>query len=451
MSEQIQARLQAMDAVLGSMLIDARCVGPVMAALSAEEFTEPNRKMLFVSIQHLFDQGKPIDPVTVLDETGRRDELYGFVSDLLQITPTAANVMQYAALVKKQALLGRLQAVAADLLDAQDTETAEELLAKANNLMAGRAQRTTYTMEQLLSNFYSRHDPKTQAVYLDWPLEDLTREMYAEPGDMVVIGGYPSDGKTSLALWFAYHMAKSQRVGFFSYETGKDKLFDRLVAMTAHIELPAMKRNELSDHDWDTLAAASGRLTASKLEIIEANGLTVSQIRAKSLARRYDAVFIDYLQKIRPTGAQRNANSFEQISGISSDLQNFARQTGTPVIALSQLSRPEKTKAGTTPPPSLSSLRQSGQIEQDADIVMLIYREKPKESNSRRILNIAKNKEGETNIGLYLSFDGKTQTFKKSFIQAAAPSTTASQLLKGFKPAPNEPIPEEFEQTEMEG
>ena len=212
-----------------------------------------------------------------------------------------------------------------------------------------------------------------------------------------------------------------------------------------------MKRNALSDHDWDTLAAASGRLTASKLEIIEANGLTVSQIRAKSLARRYDAVYIDYLQKIRPTGAQRNANSFEQISGISSDLQNFARQTGTPVIALSQLSRQEKTKAGTAPPPSLSSLRQSGQIEQDADVVMLIYRERPKDSNSRRILNIAKNKEGETNIGLYLSFDGKTQTFKKSYIQAAAPSTTASQMLKGFKPAPNEPIPEEFEQTEMEG
>lgn len=450
MSEQIQARLQAMDAVLGSMLIDDRCVGPVMAALTAEDFTEPARKMIFVSIQHLFEQGKAIDPVTVLAETGQREELYGFISDLLAITPTAANVMHYAALVKKQALLSKLQNIGSKLLEVSDAETAEALISQANNLMAGRAQHTTYTMEQLLANFYERHDPEKQAVYLDWPLEDLTREVYAEKGDMVVIGGYPSDGKTSLALWFAFNMAQTQRVGFFSYETGKDKLFDRLVAMNARIELPAMKHNELSQHDWDTLAVISGKLTGAKLEIIEANGLTVSQIRAKSLARRYDAVFIDYLQKIKPTGARRNADSFEQVSEISSDLQNFGRQTGIPVIALSQLSRPEKTKNGSTPPPSLASLRQSGQIEQDADVVMLIYHEKPKDSNSRRILNIAKNKEGETNIGLYLSFDGKTQTFKKSYIQAAAPSLPAqAPMPKGFRESPNEKIPPEFEQTEL--
>lgn len=449
MSEQITAKLQAMDAVLGSMLIDARCVGPVMAALTAEEFTEPTRKMIFLAVQHLFEQGKPIDPVTVLAETGQRDELYGFVAELLQITPTAANVMQYAALVKKQALLSRIQAIGSKLLDAADAEDAETLIAQANNLMAGRAQHTTYTMSQLLTNFYERHDPKKEAVYLDWPLEDLQREVYAEKGDMIVIGGYPSDGKTSLALWFAYHMAKTQRVGFFSYETGKDKLFDRLVAMTARVEMPKMKRNELSQGDWDTLASISGSLTNAKLEIIEANGLTVSQIRAKSLARRYDVIFIDYLQKIKPSGANRNASNFEQVSEISSDLQNFGRQSGIPVIALSQLSRPEKNKAGNTPPPSLSSLRQSGQIEQDADVVMLIYRDRPKESNSRRILNIAKNKEGETNIGLYLSFDGKTQTFKKSYIQAAAPASNPA-LPSGFLAAPNAQVPPEFYQTEIQ-
>lgn len=440
--DKTTARLQAMDAVLGSMLIDSSCVGVIMELVSAEDFTEPTRKMVYCAIQSLFEQGKAIDPVTVLAELGKQ-ELYDFVAQLIQITPTAANALHYARLVKQQSMLLKLQQLGTALAEADSADAAEDVLSRAHDVLSGRAQQTTSTMTELLSSFYDRHNPKREAVYLDWPLEDLQREIYAEPGDMIVIGGYPSDGKTSLALWFAAHMAKTQRVGFFSYETSRDKLFDRLVAMTAKVEMPALKHNSLSAKDWDTLAYKSSRLTALQLEIVEANGLTVAQIRAKALARKYDVVFIDYLQKIRPSGSAKNASNFEQVSEISSALQNFGRQTNIPVIALSQLSRPEKNKkTGLTSPPSLTSLRQSGQIEQDADVVMLIYRERQKEQNSRRVLSVAKNKEGETNFGLFLGFDGSTQTFSKSYVQAAAPVGGVNN----FRPS-NAPIPPQFYQT----
>ena len=167
--------------------------------------------------------------------------------------------------------------------------------------------------------------------------------------------------------------------------------------------------------------------------------MTVQDIRAHSLSKRYDVIFIDYLQKIKSDITGRaSADQFQVVSKISSDLQQFGRQTGTPVIALSQLSRPEKTKGGKIPPPTLSALRSSGQIEQDADVVMLLYREEPDNSRSRRILNIAKNKEGEANIALMLTFDGQTQTFRKSAAQAPLPPQD-----KRWQPC-NDDIPEQF-------
>ena len=270
-------------------------------------------------------------------------------------------------------------------------------------------------------------------------MDDINDNVYAGRGDMIVIGGYPSDGKTSLALTLAVRMAKTQRVGFYSYETDADKLFDRIVAMTAQIGLPKLKLNAMNGNDWDAVAAVSARLGAVKLELVEASGMTVQDIRAHSLSKRYDVIFIDYLQKIKSDITGRaSADQFQVVSKISSDLQQFGRQTGTPVIALSQLSRPEKTKAGKIPPPTLSALRSSGQIEQDADVVMLLYREEPDNSRSRRILNIAKNKEGEANIALMLTFDGQTQTFRKSAAQAPRPPQD-----KRWQPC-NDDIPEQF-------
>lgn len=429
--------LESQQAVLGAMLIDEKTVGLVLQDVTPDDFTTGAYRQIFLAFRAQFASGAACDPVTVNARLGGKyDRL---LMELIEITPTSANVKSYVAILKQEARIHRLQDVAQRMLEAEDEDALRALMSEANALSVERPGLRVVSMEDALSKFYVRHDPDAKPVYLDFGMDDINDNVYAGRGDMIVIGGYPSDGKTSLALTLAVRMAKTQRVGFYSYETDADKLFDRIVAMTAQVGLPKLKLNAMNGNDWDAVAAVSARLGAVKLELVEASGMTVQDIRAHSLSKRYDVIFIDYLQKIKSDITGRaSADQFQVVSKISSDLQQFGRQTGTPVIALSQLSRPEKTKGGKIPPPTLSALRSSGQIEQDADVVMLLYREEPDNSHSRRILNIAKNKEGEANIALMLTFDGQTQTFRKSAAQAPLPPQD-----KRWQPC-NDDIPEQF-------
>lgn len=431
LSEQL---IGAEQAVLGAMLIDEKTIGPVLAEAQPDDFTSGPARLVFEAFRAQFSSGEPCDAVTVNARLGGSYAKY--LAELIEITPTSANVGSYLQILKRESRVARLKALASQMAEAEDEDELRGLISQANALTVERPGIRRVDMDTALAEFYRRHDPKTRPVYLDFGLPDINDNVYAAKGDMIVIGGYPSDGKTSLALMLAAQMAQTMRVGFFSYETDADKLFDRIVASRARVGLPKLKHNELTERDWDTVAAIAPRLGLTKLELIEASGMTVSDIRAYSLSRRYEAVFIDYLQKIKPAHSRRGASDYETVSQISSDLQQFGRQTLMPVIALSQLSRPEKGKGGKIPPPTLSALRSSGQIEQDADVVMLLYREEPDKSNSRRILNIAKNKEGEANIALMLAFDGQTQTFQKSAAQVPIPP-------KGWALV-NDDVPEQF-------
>ena len=429
--------LEAQQAVLGSMLIDDKAVGLVLQDVGPSDFTTGAYRLIFEAFRAQFASGEPCDAVTINARLGGQyDKL---LMELMQITPTAANVKSYVQLLKQQSRVHRLQDIALRMQAAEDEDALRSLVSEANAQMVERPGLRVLDMSAALSQFYTRHDPDAKPVYLDFGMDDINDNVYAGRGDMIVIAGYPSDGKTSLALSLAVRMARTMRVGFYSYETDADKLFDRIVAMTAQIGLPKLKLNAMNENDWETFAAISTRLGKVQLEIIEASGMTVQDIRAHSLSKHYDVIFIDYLQKIKTDIQGRGASDqFAVVSKISSDLQQFGRQTNTPVVALSQLSRPEKNKGGKIPPPTLSSLRSSGQIEQDADVVMLLYREEPSNSHSRRILNIAKNKEGEANIALMLAFDGQTQTFKKSAAQ-----TPLTPQDKRWQPT-DEDVPEQF-------
>lgn len=430
-------RYDVQQAVLGSMLIDENVIGLVLQEAAPSDFTHPAYRLIFEAFRAQFSSGEPCDPVTINARLGGKyDEL---MYELIQITPTSSSVKEYVKLLKRQARVYRLQEIAQRMQEAEDEDALRSLVNEANAQLVERPGLRVVDMSAALTQFYTRHDPDAKPVYLDFGMEDINENVYAGRGDMVVLGGYPSDGKTSLALTLAVRMAKTMRVGFYSFETDCDKLFDRIIAATAQVGLPKLKLNAMNENDWDAVAAISTRLGKIQLDLIEASGMTVQDIRAHSLSKRYDVIFIDYLQKIKSDIQGRaSADQFQVVSKISSDLQQFGRQTGTPVIALSQLSRPEKTKGGKIPPPTLASLRSSGQIEQDADVVMLLYREEPDNSRSRRILNIAKNKEGEANIALMLAFDGQTQTFKKSASQAPRPEPD-----KRWKPC-NDDVPEQF-------
>ena len=236
--------LEAQQAVLGAMLIDEKTVGLVLQEIVPDDFTTGAYRQVFLAFRAQFASGAACDPVTVNARLGGKyDRL---LMELIEITPTSANVKSYVAILKQEARIHRLQDVAQRMLEAEDEDALRALMSEANALSVERPGLRVVGMEDALSKFYVRHDPDAKPVYLDFGMDDINDNVYAGRGDMIVIGGYPSDGKTSLALTLAVRMAKTQRVGFYSYETDADKLFDRIVAMTAQVGLPKLKLNAMN-------------------------------------------------------------------------------------------------------------------------------------------------------------------------------------------------------------
>ena len=442
------AQLSPQVAVLGSLLIDPSLVGQALERVRHDDFLTPKCRMVFQAIRSLYTEGKPTDPVTILGKLGGKDgdNWAEYLMECMDLTPTAANVWEYAALMREQARLARVAQLGGLLQVAQDMDKARGYIAQLNELLVERRGVRRMDMTQMLLAFTERHSGEP-VEYMTWGLPKIDAGTYAEMGDMVVLGGYPSAGKTALAVSMAYHQAKDRRVGFYSLETNQYKLADRLMANLAGIEMPAIKRNEITGEEWQRVADQSDRIRARKLELIEASGMSAQDIQADALAHRYEIVYIDYLQLIEPE--TRKVNRTEQVSAISRDLQKLAHGTGRLVVALSQLSRAEHTGKNEQVEPTMSDLRESGQIEQDADVIMLLYLEEPsRPDESRRILKIAKNKEG-TRGRVYLVFDGQFQRFRESAIEEPAPGAKRQTCKRPPKdqldffelPFPDEPAP----------
>lgn len=404
----------AQDSVLGAMLISPEISGEAIATLRVEDFDGDARQAVFRAFRDLLLSGERIDPVTVLHKIGRSDQsMRDYLVQLMEITPTAANFREYAAIVRAEAKRARLRDLGERLADCPDLETGSQLVTQAAELLADRRDVRSATMEEALTDFYARQEARPE--YLTWGLSFLDDGLYVHDGSLVILGGRPSDGKTALALTMAYHQAKSRRVGFFSLETDRATLFDRLFGAAAKVSSKHIKRRELTDDDCAALAARVKDMQGRQLELVEAAGMTTAEIQAYALARQYQVIYIDYLQLIR--GPAR-AGRFDLVTQISMDLHTMAARHGITVVALSQLSRPAKDQRKR--PPILADLRESGQIEQDADVVMFIYRDEPDRLRSPRTLRVAKNKEGETGQ-VPLRFDGETQTFREDYDRPVPP------------------------------
>lgn len=400
--------------VIGSMLIDEKTIGPVLNVVAPEDFiSEPYRK-LYYAIRKLFTGNRPVDPVTVLDAMGgdTSADWYELIKGCMDTTPTAANVMAYVPIMRQQARLERIRQLGGLLQVAQDEETARGYIAQLEGSLVDNPKMRTVTMEQGLIDFYERQ--KTKAEYYSWGLPELDRGLHIGRGKYVLIGGYASHGKTAFGLSVALTMAKKHRVGFYSLETDDGTLHDRLVAHMATISLGRIKRREMTEEDYSELARVSKDYASRKLEIILAGGCTVEDIYAHALSHRYDIIFVDYVQLI--SGDKRRGRT-EEITGVSIALHTKAQTTGITVVGLAQLSRPE-AKGKKQAAPRMSDLRESGQLEQDADAVLLLYKEEPDDPNSRRVLSIEKNKEGTVGQ-VFLSFDGDIQTFRIHYDQTA--------------------------------
>ena len=442
MGEKENALLNAQLGVIGSMLIDDQTVGLCVQALK-EEYFDGQYRTIFSAMRRLFQGGRPVDPVTVIGVTGK--EYAELLRQIMELTPTAAHVKAYITDLKREARLRMLKNAAAEMLGAENEAEIRAAMDRINAVLVDRPDVRAMNMQEALADFYKRHDPNVRPQYLPWKFEKLNDYLHTMRGDLCVIGGYPSDGKTTLALATAREQARTKRVGFFSFETDCEKLADALIASAAQIGLPKIQLNAMNEHDWDTLAALASDFGGRNLELIEAAGMTVSDIRLYALAKHYDVIYIDYLQLIEsPDRSQWGQQEYARVTANSRALKQFGRQNGPAIVALSQMTRPQAGKNGKIPPPSMANLRSSGQIEQDADNILLLFRENQRIPNCDRVITVAKNKTGVAGDSFYLQFKGETQTFLESRRDWTPPPKTPQQEVEqmGFTELPDStPVP----------
>lgn len=404
-SEAIDTSL-AQASVIGAMLIDDRCVPEVVSIVSEDDFTTAYRS-IFRAMRWLFDEGCSVDPVTVMHQLGGDPEYRRILMECMDVTPTAANAGHHARILREQNRVLRLRELGNQLLSVGGLTEARKLLEDAAAMAADTDNRRICTMMQAMQEFSERHSGEVH--YLDWPIRELVEPLGVEKGDFIVVGGRPSTGKTALTIQCAYHWAKKHRVGYFSLETNRHKVADRLVSHAARISKNRIRRNQMTDEDWNRWAQESGeRITKVGMEIIEAAGMSVSQIQALSTMRGYEIIVVDYLQLIEEPGR----SSYESVTVISKKLHTLAQMRGITVVALSQLSRMDKNAPRHA---SMSDLRESGQIEQDADIILMLNPVDPRKpvQEQNRLLRVEKNKEGQL-CEIELEFAGHLQTFRKA-------------------------------------
>lgn len=401
--------LDAERAVLGSLLIDSSIAKDVFGKVEVGDFLNGVNRKIFLAGRTAFREGEPVDPFSIRNRVG--EELTDYLVQLMEITPTSANWKIYADFMRQQASLQRMKDIAEKLLDATRLEDCRGPVAELSQLLGAGRKVDAWNMREMLDDFFASQDPEQPPVeYIRYGIPEVDDGTYTHPGDVVMLGGYPSDGKTALALMLAYSMASSHKVGFFSLETDKRKLRDRMVSHVAQIDFNDIKRRTLQETDWSALAARQADFVKRDLTVLRASGLTVTEIASISKAYGFDVIFLDYVQLITPE-IDRRAPRSEQMADVSRALHTFAQTSGTMVVELAQLSRPEKS--GGWREPVMQDLKESGQFEQDADIIFLLFRPNPKsdlDQEKHRILKVAKNKEGRR--GKWpLHFAGDKQTF----------------------------------------
>ena len=417
--KQLPHSVEAEQAVLGSMLIDARCVPEVIDQLRPDDFYVKQNREIYETIYSMFNYSLTIDPVTVLEnmkQNGVYDEntSRGYLLQLMDTTPTAANVKEYIGILKDKTLLRRVAETAGELtvLIQQGTETGQDVLEAAEQriyaIRQGRAAQGLTPISQVLLDVYARLEELAASDSaipgLSTGLTDLDRAISGlNKSDLILLAARPGMGKTSMALNILLEAGKKsgKNVVFFSLEMSREQLALRLISSECFVDNKKLVTGNLGPEDWEKIMVATESLNRSHILIDDDSTVSVADILAK--CRRVDnlgLVVIDYLQLMTSAGGpQRSGDNRQQIvSDISRALKIMAKELNVPVVCLSQLSRGPESRSDKRP--MLSDLRESGAIEQDADIVMFLYREGyyDKETPNPNLAEciIAKNRHGET-------------------------------------------------------
>ena len=421
LARQAPHSLEAEQAVLGSMLIDGRCINEVVGLVRPDDFYLQTNREIYETIYEMFSYSQPIDPVTVLDkmrERGVFDEQNSpkYLMQLMEITPTAANVKQYAQIVRDKSLLRGLSTAASDIVDTvyEGVGTAQDILEAAEKrifaIRRGNAADSLEHVGTILLKVYDRlaelAKSDSDISGLSTGLRDLDKFISGlNNSDLMLLAARPGMGKTSMALNIALNVAKKypkKTVAFFSLEMSKQQLVTRLISNESFVDNNKLVTGRLDPEDWSKIGLASTVLNQTDLRVDDNPSLTVAEMNAK--CRRLEnlgLVIIDYLQLMTAAGGPvkyGGENRQQVVSDISRSLKIMAKELNVPVVCLSQLSRANESRQDKRP--MLSDLRESGAIEQDADEVLFLYREDyyNKETEKQNVAEciVAKNRHGET-------------------------------------------------------
>ncbi|MDO8743010.1 MAG: replicative DNA helicase [Candidatus Azambacteria bacterium] len=424
--------IEAEQSVLGSLLIDKDAIIKIADIITADNLYRKTHEMIFEAIVELYAKSEPIDLLTVssrLKEKKQFKDIGGmsYLTTLMNFVPTASNVIHYAKIVSQKMVLRNLISASNEIqtLAWEEDKNIDEVLDEAEKKIFSVSQTSLIQefqhIKPHLTEAFERFDRlhKGDDVWRGIPTGflDLDKKLAGlQKADLIILAARPSLGKTSLALDIARHAAVNEKVpvGIFSLEMSKQQLIERLIAAEASVDLWRLRTGQLSDegkdNDFDKIGKALDRLSLAPIYIDDAASPNALQIR--TMARRLQSekglelLIIDYLQLMQGSG--RIENRTQEVSEISRSLKNLARELNIPVIAVSQLSRASEIRTDQTP--KLSDLRESGSIEQDADVVMFIYREDKvkKDSDRKNIaeIHIAKHRNGPVGkMELYFNED----------------------------------------------
>ncbi len=415
-TRQLPHSVEAEQAVLGSILLDSRCLNDVIGIVRPEDFYLQQNREIYETIYRMFSFAQNIDPVTVLakmQEMGvHHDNSREYITQLLQITPTAANAAQYARIVKDKAMLRALSDASADIgnmVQEQVGTTAEILELAEKKIYAIRKDERGDSLEPIGITLHKVFDHLTELYQSDSAIPGLSTGMRdldkkingLNKSDLVLVAARPAMGKSAFALNLALNVAKKYQkaVAIFNLEMSREQLAMRLLAIESFVDGQKMQTGKLNEEEWGKLSMAAESLSQTDIRIDDTPSITVADMNAK--CRRVEnlgMVVVDYLQLMQGSGYGKGGDSrVNVVSDISRSLKIMAKELNVPVICLSQLSRGPESRPDKRP--MLSDLRESGAIEQDADEVLFLYRDEyyNENSESKGIAEciVAKNRHGE--------------------------------------------------------
>ena len=386
--------LDAEKSLLGAVLIDEETLSDVSEHVTPKDFYDKRHATIYGGMLRLFERHRPVDLLTLTEELKKKDEFdaiggSAYLTELTNYVPTAAHAEAYAELVSTKAVRRRLIKASGDISELgydEDTDV-QELLQKAEQELFSVSDQSLkqdlVSIEQILTDSFDRmeelHRNKgaLRGVRTGWrDLDNMTAGL--QRSDLIILAARPAMGKTTLVTNLAYNVATvaKQPVLFFSLEMSKEQLVDRMLADASGVDAWNIRTGNLSDEDFSKLSEAMGEMAEAPIFLDDTPGLSVLEMRTKARRAAHDAplgvIIVDYLQLMQGSGRD-NGNRVQEVSEISRGLKLIARELNVPVIALSQLSRSVENRSPQIP--QLADLRESGSIEQDADIVMFIYRE----------------------------------------------------------------------------